>query len=401
MEFEKKSTNIYKVIMLVILTATITFLVTSIVYSNVEIKGNLVPTENDYSTIDVKRESIKELINKYYLGEIDEKKLEDGIIKGYVNALEDPYTTYMTKEEWADFQADTMGNYAGIGIRMLGDMEFNEILVVEPIPNTPAEAAGIKAGDIILKVDDIEYSGKELSEASNNIKGEPGTKVKLTVRRDGEIYEFEIERANINISYVESKIIENEIGYIKISDFDDDCAKDFKEQYNVMEAQGITALIVDLRNNPGGLVNQATEIANTIVPKGNTLLITADKNNKEEITKAKKDNIVKVPVIVLINENSASASEILAGALKDNNVAKIVGMQSYGKGVIQQVFMLKDGSSIKITTEEYYTPARIKIHKIGIIPDVEIDLPEGTYYSSKMPYEEDTQLQKAVELLRD
>ena len=401
-----KRQRIYKSIMLVILTAFITCIVTTAFLANKFdignnslsslIGNNSTETDNLINSI----RSIESIIQKYYLKEIDEQAVIDGAIDGYVSALGDPYTEYIPANEMEEYTENIMGNYVGIGIYMVQNTEKNAIEVLTPIKESPAEAAGILPGDIITAVDGVEYSGEEMTAASNSIKGEEGTKVKLTILRGTETLEIEITRSKINTNPVISEIIENNIGYLEISSFDEGTADEFKNKYENLKNQGITSLIIDLRNNGGGLVDEALQIADYIVPKGKELLITVDKDNKEVIEKAEEDVLIDMPIVVLVNENSASASEILAGALKDLGEATLVGTTTYGKGVIQQVLSLRNGSGLKITVEEYYTPNRNKIDGIGIEPDETVELPQTVENPLLVTREEDTQFQKAIELLK-
>ena len=401
---ENKKQKIYKIIMLIFVTALVTALITSVIVYNYAISGSLVKYINSSSeTSDIEKSinKIKKIIDEHYLGDVDESKLKDGALKGYVEAVGDEYTEYYTKEEMDSFEEDTLGNFTGIGIYMVKDTENNVIKVLTPIDGTPAYNAGIQPGDIISKVDGVEYTGEQMTEAANKIKGEVGTTVKLGIIRGTENLEIEIKRENIKINHVESKTLDNNVGYLKLSTFDEGCADEFKQKYDEINAnQNIKALILDLRNNGGGLVEEALNIADYFTDKDSKLLITVDKKEKEEIRKAKQSKYIKVPVVVLINENTASASEILAGALRDNGIAKIVGTKSYGKGVIQEVLTLQDGTGIKITTNEYFTPNKTKINKVGIEPDETVNLPETVKSVLTVEEKDDTQLQKAQELLK-
>lgn len=401
---ENKKQKIYKIIMLIFVTALVTALITSVIVYNYAISGSLVKYINSSSeTSDIEKSinKIKKIIDEHYLGDVDESKLKDGALKGYVEAVGDEYTEYYTKEEMDSFEEDTLGNFTGIGIYMVKDTENNVIKVLTPIDGTPAYNAGIQPGDIISKVDGVEYTGEQMTEAANKIKGEVGTTVKLGIIRGTENLEIEIKRENIKINHVESKTLNNNVGYLKLSTFDEGCADEFKQKYDEINAnQNIKALILDLRNNGGGLVEEALNIADYFTDKDSKLLITVDKKEKEEIRKAKQSKYINVPVIVLINENTASASEILAGALRDNGIAKIVGTKSYGKGVIQEVLTLQDGTGIKITTNEYFTPNKTKINKVGIEPDETVNLPETVKNVLTVEEKDDTQLQKAQELLK-
>lgn len=393
---EKKSYKIYKIIMLMVLVSFITFLLTTIGMQQY-FKGD---TKNTQDTITSELKNFRRIIDKYYLGEVDDEKLKEGAIKGYIEGLNDPYTEYISKEDMKDYLEDTMGNFVGIGIYMVKDTKTDKIMVLSPIKNSPAEKAGVQPGDYIIKVNDITYTAEQMTEASNKIKGEEGSTVKLELLRGNETITYEIKRENIKVNPVESKVLQNNIGYIKFSSFDEDTAEDFKKKYEELNKQGIKSLIIDLRNNGGGIVTEALEIADYFTPKDSILLYEVDKNNKEEIEKSKNDAIINMPVIILTNENTASSSEILAGALKDLEKAKIVGTKTYGKGVIQEVLSLPDGSGIKITSEEYLTPNKTKINKVGIQPDVEIKLPETVKNILDVEEKDDTQLQKAIEMLK-
>lgn len=401
---KRNSQQVYKTIMLIIITVLITALVTTIVIYNFVIKSGKIAIKSEdnssLSGLEATLASFRSVLEEKYMGEIDDEALIEGAIKGYVSALGDPYTTYYTKEEMDELMEETTGNYVGIGIYMTLDLENNAIYVVKPMEGSPAEEAGIQAGDLITKVDGKEYSGEELEQASNAIKGEEGTTVKLEILRDGETQELEVERRKIVVSHIVEKKFDN-VGYLLIEDFDGGCAKEFEEKYKELESQGIDRLIIDLRNNGGGVVDEAVSIANMLLDKDDTILITKDKKGNEEITKSEHNPTITMPVVVLTNGYSASASEILVGALQDNERATIVGTKTYGKGVIQEVDRLNDGSGLKITIEEYYTPNKNEINKVGIEPDEEIDLSDEVKEQGTYTDEEDNQLQKAIEIIKE
>lgn len=400
---KRSSQQVYRTIMLVIITVLITSLVTTIVIYNFVIKSGKIAIKSDDNSslggLEATLASFRSVLEEKYMGEIDDETLIEGAIKGYVSALGDPYTTYYTKEEMDELMEETTGNYVGIGIYMTLDLENNAIYVVKPMEGSPAEEAGIKAGDLITKVDGIEYSGEELDQASNAIKGKEGTKVKLEILSNGQTREIEVERRKIIVSHIVEKKFDN-IGYLLIEDFDGGCADEFEEKYKELEKQGIDRLIIDLRNNGGGVVNEAVDIADMLLEKDKTILITKDKKGNEEVKKCDNEASITMPVVVLTNGYSASASEILIGALKDNERAIIVGTKTYGKGVIQEVDRLNDGSGLKITIEEYYTPNRDKINKVGIKPDEEIELSSEIIEKGTYTDEEDNQLQKAIEIIK-
>ncbi len=403
---ERKLEKVFKVIMLVVLTAFITFMITSIAMYK-SFGGDMSSTNREIKIVDNKKVDInsklskyKTLIDKYYLGEINEEKLEEGAIKGYIEALDDKYSEYVSKEDMEDYKADIMGNFVGIGIYMIQNAEKDRIEVLSPIKNSPAEKAGVLPGDLIIKVNGEEYKSEDMTVASAKIKGEEGSKVNLEILRGTETLHFEIERSTINTNPVTSEVLENNTGYIELTSFGENTATDFKAKYEELRSKNIKSLVIDLRNNGGGLVEEATKIIDYIVDKDSIELITVDKNNKEDITKAKENPIIDVPIVVLVNKNTASASEILAGALKDLGKAKIVGTTTYGKGVIQEFLTLDDGSGLKITTEEYFTPNKTKINKVGIEPDEKVELPETEKNKFIIEKSKDTQLQKALQLLK-
>lgn len=402
---EKKRFRAYKIIMLVVLIAFITFLCTSIgmyqyLINNETVKQPMFATTSSDSDIEKTLDKYKSIIDKYYLGEVNEDKLKEGAIKGYIEGLEDPYTEYISKEDMKDYLDDTMGNFVGIGIYMVKNTEANKIQVLAPIKNSPAEKAGILPGDLIVSVDDVTYTADDMSVASNKIKGEEGSKVKVEILRGTETKVFELKRENIKVNPVEGKVLSNQIGYIEFSSFDEGTAQDFKAKYEELQKQGIKSLIIDLRNNGGGIVDEALQIADYMTDKGSNLLYEVDKNQKEEVKKSEKDPIIHLPIVVLTNENTASSSEILAGALKDLGKAKICGTKTYGKGVIQQVLTLPDGSGLKITSEKYLTPNKTEINKIGIEPDEKVELPSTVKNVLVVEEKDDTQLQKAIEMLK-
>jgi len=408
---EIKRQRTYKVIMLLILSIFVTFMVTSIVMYNYFNEYNfgskydyIIKNPEDLKDLSLtfteKLEEINKQLEKNYFGEIKEGELVEGAIAGYIEALGDKYTTYISKENMQDYTADIIGRFVGIGIYMAADTEENKILVLSPIKYSPAEEAGILPGDYITKVDGVEYTAEDLSIIAAKIKGEENTKVKLEILRDEETFEVEITRRTITVNPIETDILEKNIGYMSISSFDDGTADEFKVKYNELKEKNIKSLVIDLRNNGGGLVIEALQILNYIVPKKSTILITVDKDGKEDITESKQNPIVNIPIVVLVNENSASASEIVAGTLKDLKRATIVGTKTYGKGVIQQVITLSDGSGLTVTIEEYYTANKNKINGVGINPNEVVELPENVENSYLVTEENDTQLKKAIEILK-
>ena len=401
---EKKGIKTYKVVMLVILVAFMTFILTTIgmykYFTDTGFGKSLVSAANENNEIATELNKYRKIIDKYYLGNVDEDKLKEGAIKGYIEGLGDKYSEYISKEDMEDYMADTTGNFVGIGVYMAQDTKTNKIMVISPIKGGPAEKAGIQPGDYILSVDGTEYAGDQMSVAANKIKGEAGTTVKIKFLRNNETKEYELTREKITVNPVEGKVLENNIGYIEFSSFDEGTAEEFKNKYEELQKQGITSLVIDLRNNGGGIVSEALKIADYILNKDDVILYEVDKNNTETIEKSTNDPIINMPIVILTNGNTASSSEILAGALKDHGKAKVVGEKTYGKGVIQQLLTLPDGSGLKITSEEYLTPNKTKINGVGIEPDEKVSLPDTVKNVLNVEEKYDTQLQKAIELLK-
>lgn len=303
----------------------------------------------------------------------------------------DEYTEYLTKNEYEDLIVSVLGNYVGIGIYMAQTTDGN-IIILFPIEGSPAEEAGLQSGDIIEKINGEDCSDMTIDKASNKIKGEEGTEVELEILRDEETIIKKVTRRKIEIKYIDSSVINTNIGYIKLISFDQGSAEAFKEHLNALKEKNIKSLIIDLRDNGGGIVEEAISIAELFVPRGNIIMKSYDKDNKESVIKSSNVNPETMKIVVLINENSASASEIFTAAIKDNNIGKIVGKTTFGKGVMQEVIGMKSGGALKITIEEFMTPNGDKINKEGIKPDIEIDEDE---YNEK-----DIQLEEAIKILK-
>lgn len=346
-----------------------------------------------------KYNNVKKLIQTRYIENVDNNILMEGSIKGLAESVNDPYTIYMDKKEFESLQIHTKASYAGIGIVVGIDPKDNLIMVSEVIENSPAEKAKILAGDKIIKVEDTEVTGDNFEKAVDMIRGEKGTQVKVTVFREGESLPIEINviRQEIELKTVKYKELPGNIGYIRIIQFAENTTDEFKNAMSDLKSKGITKLVIDVRDNPGGLLDQVVDLTGQLLPKG-LVVYTVDKKNKREdfVSDGKGTTL---PFVVLINERSASASEILAGAVKDSGKASLIGAKTFGKGVVQSVFELGDGSGIKLTTSKYYTPKGISINKIGVKPDIEIQLENNNKAISKLTYDEDKQLQKAIEVL--
>jgi len=351
-----------------------------------------------YDAVVRKLMSLQQLVDYYYLNDIDDISFTDGIYKGFIDSLGDPYSTYFTEEEYKALLESSSGIYCGIGASVNQDVKTGIITIVKPFNDSPAYKAGLLPGDIIVKVDDEEVTGLDLSEVVSRIKGIEGTTVKVSVVRDGETLDFNITRQKIENPTVEYKMLDNKIGYIIISEFDDVTVDQFKKAVDDLESQGMKSLIVDVRNNPGGLLDAVVNVLDRLLPPG-LVVYTQDKYNNRETEMAKDDQKIEVPMAVLINGNSASASEIFAGTLQDYKVATIIGTTSFGKGIVQKVIPLTDGTAVKLTVSKYYTPKGRNIHGTGIVPDIEVELDKEWQNRLNIPIENDNQLQEAIKYL--
>lgn len=340
---------------------------------------------------------LKGLIDENYIGDVDEEALEEGIYKGYIQGLEDPYSVYYNEEETKDLYETTEGEYSGIGAVLSQDLESGVITLVQIYEGSPAAKAGLKDNDILTKVGDIEVTGMDLSEVVTYIKGEKGTDVDLTVLRGEDAEEITVTatRDTVEAQTVKYEMLEGQTGYLSVSEFDSVTYAQYEEALNKLTDQGMTGLIVDLRNNPGGNLNTVCEMLDLVLPKG-TIVYTEDKDGKRETATSDDEHQINVPMVVLVNGNSASASEIYAGAIQDYGIGKIVGTQTYGKGVVQQIFDLGDGTSVKLTIAEYFTPNGRSIDGEGITPDVEVE-----YEADENNPEADNQLEKALEVMKE
>lgn len=352
------------------------------------------------SQVKKKTGEIEELINAYYLDEIDGQKVEDTMYTGMVAGLEDPYSVYYSKEELESMEESISGAYSGIGATLTQDPDTGELSVVSCFDGTPAQEAGLQPGDVITGWNGKSVEGIELSELVSKIKTDPEEQLTLEIERDGETLEVELTRREVQIPTVEYEMLDNQIGYIRLVEFDEVTADQFKEALEDLENQNMEKLIIDVRNNPGGVLQVVCDMLDQLLPEG-LIVYTEDKNgNRKEYTSDEEHQFTK-PLAVLANENSASASEIFAGAIQDYGIGTIVGTTTFGKGIVQRNFYLSDGTGVKLTVAKYYTPKGHDIHKKGITPDVEIELDEELKNQSSISHEEDNQLQKAIEVLQE
>lgn len=396
---ESKREKIYKVIMLILITGIITFMITSIAMYNYFIKTDNGKIESLIEYVEIsdstenlteRLEIVKAYLEKYYIGEIDFKNMAEIAIKGYVAGLEDEYTEYLTKNEFEELMVSVTGDYVGIGIYMYQDSNGN-IVVLTPIEGSPAEEAGLQTEDIIVSINGESTIDMDINIASSKIKGEEGTTVELEILRGEETFLKKIERRKVIIADSQSEVLEGNIGYIQLITFDENCTKNISKYITEFRSQGIKSVIIDLRDNTGGIVTEAISMSELFIPKDEIIMLSYNKESKETTVKSNNKNPIEMEIVLLVNEYSASATEIVAAALQDNEVATIVGTKTYGKGVMQEIIPVFEGA-LKVTVEEFKTPKGNKIHQEGITPDIIIQDDITTV--------EDEQLQKAIEILK-
>lgn len=357
-------------------------------------------------TVGMSREAkidiIQSYLDKYYVDDLNEEQVEEMLYAGMMAGVGDRYTYYLTKENLKQYMDNSNGNFDGVGIEVYSTQD-GEVIVSSVMAGQPAEAAGMKAGDVIIGVDGQDMRGSMLSDVAAKIRGREGTEVTIKVlrRSTGETLEFTMERATVVVESVSSRMMDEKIGYISISGFKENTYSQFKEALDELQKEGMKGLILDLRDNPGGLVRSVYEIGEELLPEG-TMVYTLDKNENRNDLKCDGEYL-DIPLVVLVNANSASASEIFAGAVKDMDRGTLVGTQTFGKGLVQRLFTLPDGSGLNITIQKYYTPNGTSIHGVGIEPDEVVELP-AEYQNTALkdiPESADTQLQKGMEVLRN
>ncbi len=365
-----------------------------VVFAAISASKNVLKAKNTFVaerliSIDEKAAVIASMLEKNYIGDFENTDLSDEMYAGMVNAMGDPYTVYLTKEQMSNFLSDTNGTISGIGIVI--SVDNDRCIVNEVLEGSPAEKAGVKSGDIITAVDGESAEGKTIVEISALTKGKAGTSVRLEVLREGKKLSFDIHRSSIDLQYVKSKI-DGDIGYIKITEFAKVTSEQFDKALEELINKNINGLVIDLRNNPGGIIDVAAHIANRLLPD-TEIAYTVDKNGVRNDFKSDAE-YVDIPLVILVNGSSASASELLAGAIQDNKRGAIIGEQTFGKGIVQGLYSLGDGSGIKITIQKYYTPNGVCIHGVGITPDYKVDSDDLSALDN------DKQYMKAKEILK-
>lgn len=354
----------------------------------------------DKDKIERKIENIEDVVNQYYLDEIDQEEVESWMYKGLIAGLGDTYAAYYTKEELEKTTEASSGSYNGIGAVLTQDRTTGLITIVRCYEGTPSAESGLLPGDVVYSVNDTQVTDMDLTEVVSMIKTEPGETVKIEVAREGEndYLSFDVARAPIEVPTVNAEMLEGNIGYIEITEFDTVTEQQFKQALSDLESQGMEKLIIDLRNNPGGVLSTVCNMLEQILPEG-LIVYTEDKEGNRTEYKSDGKNEFTKPLAVLVNGNSASASEIFAGAVKDYGIGVLVGTKTFGKGIVQRIVNLNDGTAVKLTVSKYYTPNGNDIHKVGIEPDVEVELDESLKQQVTIEKSEDNQLQKAIEVL--
>ena len=344
-----------------------------------------------------KMKSVEELIQTYYyLDETETERLEEGVFDGMMSALGDPYSVYYTQEELEEQLADNEGVFFGIGAYISIDKVSGFPFVSGLIEGAPAEGAGLRPDDVIYQVDGVDTYGMTLNEVVSIVRGEEGSTVTLNIIRGNENFDVDVVRAKVTSETAKGEMLEDDIGYIQISEFADVTVDQFTEAYAVLKGKGAKALILDMRGNPGGLLSAAVDICRQILPEG-LIVYTEDKQGKREEYTCDGTRKIEIPMVVLVNGGSASAAEIVTGAIKDHGVGTVMGTTTYGKGIVQKIYSLSDGSAIKLTVSAYYTPNGTNIHETGIEPDVEVLFDAEAYYAEESV---DNQLEAAKEYLK-
>lgn len=356
----------------------------------------------DDSRILDKIHEIQGIVDETFINEIDSSQVESYIYKGLVAGLADPYAAFYTVDELKKVTESTSGEYFGVGATLSQNRTTGVITVVKCFEGTPSAEAGMLPGDILYSVDDTPVTGVDLTEVVSMIKKGKDDVSHIQVMRDGETepITFDVARVDIEVPTVTHEMLENKIGYIAISSFDTITESQFTEALTDLESQGMEKLVIDLRNNLGGVLQTCTAMLDQLLPEG-LIVYTEDKAGTREEYRSDAEHQFNKPMAVLVNGSSASASEIFAGAIKDYGTGTIVGTQTYGKGIVQRIFELEDGTALKLTIAHYYTPKGNDIHEVGVTPDVEIDLNEELKKKNTITHEEDNQLQKAIEILNE
>lgn len=396
----------YKKIISEVITASLIIIISGIaIYSFIVISDQNVDVYNSSPKVDAikgnnKIQEVISIIQSKYMGDVDVNELVDGAIAGIFDSIDDNYTRYITPEEYEEMLKEGNEEYVGIGVHISQNTSTGTMVIISVMPDSPAKEAGLMSGDIVLNVDDIVVTKETYSEAVSALKGKEGTVAKLVIQRGEEKINKEVTRKKITSSNVESDVIDNKYGYIRVLEFENNIYNQFKEEYTkLMEEKKVEGLIIDLRNNPGGIVSETVKIADLLCGEGK-IVETVYRDGSKKVYTSDAENKCTVPLVVLVNESSASASEILAGAIKDLKQGTLVGKKTYGKGIVQSIVPLNEGGAVSVTTAKYYTASGIEIHGNGIEPNVEVDISDVNR-GMTVDYNKDEQLRKAVEILNN
>ena len=393
----------YKKIISEVITASLIIIISGIaIYSFIVISDQDVDVYNSSQKVDAikgtnKIEEVISIIQNKYMEDVDVNELVDGAIEGIFDSIEDDYTRYISAEEYAEMLEEGNEEYVGIGVHIARNTNTGSMVIISVMPNSPAKEAGIISGDIIMSIDGKEVTKDNYSESVAALKGEEGTTAQLVVQRGEEKLQKTVTRKKINANNVESSVISNDIGYIRILEFENNIYNQFKAEYeDLVKTQKVKGLIIDVRNNPGGIVSETVKIADLLCAEGK-IVETVYRDGSKKVYMSDEES-VDIPIVVLVNENSASAAEILAGAIKDLKQGTLVGKTTFGKGIVQSIVPLSDGAAVSVTTAKYYTASGVEIHGNGIKPDVEVDISDENR-GLTVDFNSDEQLRKAVEII--
>ncbi len=412
----KKKRNFYKGMVSGIAGTLVVVMAVTLVFRGISLPGNRRGNAQDMAAepgsagatkdslfeedVVQKMGEIADLIDQYYYEGIDQDAMVEGMYGGMVSGLGDPYSNYFTAEEYASFNESTTGVYYGIGVVLTQSADTKAVTVLHVYPGTPAEEAGVKDGDMIAKIDETEVNGQELTELVSLIKGEEGTKVCLQLAREGEggYIETYVERRQIAVPTVQYQMLEGEVGFVQVTEFSESTSEQFDQALEELQGQGMKSVIVDLRDNPGGVLQAVCTMLDKILPEG-LIVYTEDKFGNRSDYKSDAA-CMEIPMAVLVNENSASASEIFAGAIKDYEYGTLIGTKTFGKGIVQTIIPLTDGSAVKVTMAKYFTPKGNYIHGVGIEPDIELEYEYQEKDDDSYNPLHDNQVLKALEVLQ-
>lgn len=395
----------YKKIISEVITASLVIIIAGIaIYSFIVISDQDVDVYNSSSKIDAingsnKIQEVLSIIQSKYMGEVDVNELVDGAINGIFDSIEDDYTRYITQEEYEEMLVSGNEEYVGIGVHISRNITTGKMVVISVMPNSPAKEAGIISGDIITNIDGVEVTNENYNDSVDSLKGKEGTTATLLIQRGEETLTKTVTRKKITANNVESSVVDNKYGYIRILEFENNIYNQFKNEYNkLINDNKVKGLIIDVRNNPGGIVSETVKIADLLCGEGKIVeTIYRDKTKRVYMS---DDTCSTVPIVILVNENSASASEILAGAIKDLKQGTVVGKKTFGKGIVQSIVPLDNGGAVSVTTAKYYTASGVEIHGNGINPDIEVDISDANR-GLTVDLGHDEQVRKAIEILNN